>query len=149
MNKEQFMEQLTNFNNLIGQRLYTLRIYQLKSSKNKQGVTMYNYLIAPTVLSVREIRIGKAETNAEQENYGPGLYTLLCQYGDHGYIRGFSPQNGELVSSMTLAGRQTRAFFNEDDLLKEAEILKQCVIDTYKHVNSVEIASFMPEQAKP
>lgn len=123
-----------NMKDLIGQTVYVLRVVQLPSYNFKS----YSYQIYPAELKIQEIRFGDARRQDDAKFYGPGFVTLLCQH-EKGYVQAFSPVGDEILSKSCTAGRNTRAFFNKDDLYHEAEILKECVLKHYSHVNKVEI----------
>ena len=125
---------LDDMQNLIGQKVYTLRVGQV----NTIGGASFVYRIYPVELTVQEIRLGKAGRETDEEYYGPGFTTLLCQHAK-GYVQAFSPVGNEIISKSTIAGRNTRAFLSKGELYQEAQILKECVLKNYNHVGQVAI----------
>lgn len=119
---------------LIGKPIYRLGVSQMRDSK-KGG---YDYLISPFELKVVEIRIGDALRESDGAFYGPGFVTWYC-VSEKGYWQAFSPIGDEILSNNVVAGRQVRGFLNKEDLLEEAEILKECVLQNYKRVDKVEV----------
>lgn len=132
--KEGWFMHIADMQDLIGQRLYVLRVGQINGSQYGN----YSYRIYPVELKIQEIRLGEAMRDSDAEYYGPGFVTWLCRH-DKGYVQAFSPIGDEILAKSIIAGRNTRAFLNKDDLYQEAEILKDCVLKNYKHVKRVEI----------
>lgn len=124
----------SDLQDLIGRTVYSLRVGQVQSYRSEG----YVYRIYPAELIIQEIRFGEANRQIDEEYYGPGFITLLCKH-EKGYIQAFSPIGDEILSNSCVAGRNTRAFLDRDDLYHEAKLLKECVLKNYKHVSSVEI----------
>ena len=130
---------LEDMQELIGQKVYMLRVGQLFPSSSPP----YAYRIYPQELTVQEVRMGEARRESDKEYYGPGFVTWLCRH-EKGYVQAFSPVGDEILGNSFVAGRNTRAFLNQDELYQEAQILKECIAKNYKHVAIVEIA--LPER---
>lgn len=130
---------LENMKNLLGQKIYALVVGQVSSSMHWN----YAYRIYPVEMTISEIRFGEARRESDADFYGPGFVTWLCQ-NSKGSLYAFSPVRDEILSKYCFAGRNTRAFFNKDDLYLEAEVLKELILKKYKDVSRVEIA--LPER---
>ena len=130
-----------NMENLLGKTIYCLGCTQSVShwwEERPDEPIRFNYRIYPIELKLKEIRIGRAETEAEANgHYGVGTVSYLC--ASKGPIRAFSPVDGELISGHTIAGRHLRGFWDKESLRQEAETLKACVEKNYKNVGSCEI----------
>ena len=119
---------------MIGRTVYLLRVGQVQSYQ-PEG---YVYRIYPVEFKIQEIRLGEVNRQVDDDFYGPGSVTWLCQH-ESGFVQAFSPIGNEILSKSCVAGRNTRAFLDKDDLYQEAELLKECVLNTYKHVSRVVI----------
>ena len=126
---------------LIGQKIYALRVGQISSSMHWN----YAYRIYPVEMAIAEVRLGEARRESDAEFYGTGLVTWLCQ-NSKGGLYAFSPVGDEILGNTQVAGRNTRAFFGQDELYQEAEILRECIRKNYKNVSQVEIG-LPPQEA--
>lgn len=126
---------LDEMRGLLGQKVYALRVGQVNGSSYGN----YSYRIYPVEMEIAEIRLGEARREADAAYYGPGFVTWLCQ-NTKGVLYAFSPVRDEILGNTQVAGRNTRAFLNAEDLYAEAEILRELVLSKYKGVSRVEIA---------
>ena len=133
---------LEDMQELIGQKVYALRVGQMHPWLSAP----YAYRIYPVEMTIVEIRLGEARREADRDFYGPGFVTWLCQNSSGIGLYAFSPVGDEILGNTQAAGRNTRAFFNKDDLYQEAEILKELVLNKYKDVSRVDIG--LPAQSK-
>lgn len=137
-----------NMKDLIGKTLYVLHVAEVSSNTSPS----YVYGIIPDEMTIQEIRLGEARREVDKDYYGPGFVTWLCQTtrsfapGTRKPVRAFSPVGDEIIANSSIAGRNTRAFFDKNELYKEAQILKECVLKNYKHVEGVEICLPKPKE---
>lgn len=127
-------DKLGDIQEMIGRPVYRLGAYERRAEEKDR----YVYQIRPFELKVVEVRLGEARREQDREFYGPGFVTWLCE-SKKGFLAAFSPVGNEILSNNVLAGRQVRGFLNKEDLLREAEILKECILQNYKRVVRVEI----------
>lgn len=123
----------------IGEKIYALRTLE---SPTGQQAGKYTYRIYPVMFIVKEIRIGHAFPEDEETSwkYGPREISYICEHASGNYKIAFSPVGDELISKATVANRSVRGFLAKEDLRCEAEILKDCILRSYKHIGDVCIA---------
>lgn len=137
----------------VGHRVHTLTLRPTGTRENEDGITMRDFVVAPVLTRVKEIRIGRFDPDSGfDEHYGPlcdAPTSITYLVEPEGVILEpskcvFSPDGNQLLGHGEIAGVPRRAYLSELQLRRYALEIQRAALETIHGVGIVTISPDVP-----